>query len=162
MFAVIIFWWALFIAAFFYLLHVSPIGNWIFALGGDKVSARNAGIPTEKLTISLFMMSGFCAAFVGMSQAIVYTSAQVATGQSFIFNSIMCVVIGGVLLTGGFGSIVGIVLGTVTFAIVNQGIYFTSFDPNLGSVIIGALLLLAVMMNDTFRKMALSYSSKKK
>ena len=147
-----IFWWALFVAAFFYLLHVSPVGNWIFALGGDKVSARNAGIPTERLTISLFMLSGFCAAFVGMSQAIVYQSAQVATGQSFIFNSIMCVVIGGVLLTGGFGSVVGIVLGTITFSIVNQGIYFTSFDPNLGSVIIGALLLLAVMMNDTFRQ----------
>ena len=107
MFAVTIFWWALFVVAFFYLLHISPIGNWIFALGGDKVSARNAGIPTERLTISLFMLSGFCAAFVGMSQAIVYQSAQVATGQSFIFNSIMCVVIGGVLLTGGFGSVVG-------------------------------------------------------
>jgi simple sugar transport system permease protein len=108
------------------------------------------------------MISGFCAAFVGVSQAIVYQSAQVAGGQSFIFNSIMCVVIGGVLLTGGFGSIVGIVLGTITFAMVNQGIFFTSFDPNLGSVIIGALLLVAVLMNDTFRKMALSYSAKKK
>ena len=162
MFAVLIIWWAIIVVAFYYLLHVSPVGNWIFALGGDKVSARNAGIPTERLTISLFMMSGFCAAFVGMSQAIVYTSAQVATGQSFIFNSIMCVVIGGVLLTGGFGSVLGIVLGTITFSIVNQGIYFTSFDANLGSVIIGALLLLAVMMNDTFRQMALSYSAKKK
>jgi len=162
MFAVLIFWWALFIAGFYYLLHVSPTGNWIFALGGDKVSARNAGIPTDRLTIALFMLSGFSAAFVGMCQAIVYQSAQVATGQSFIFNSIMCVVIGGVLLTGGFGSVVGIVLGTITFAIVNQGIYFTSFDANLGSVIIGTLLLLAVMMNDTFRRMALSTSSKKK
>ena len=162
MFAVLIIWWAIIVVAFYYLLHISPVGNWIFALGGDKVSARNAGIPTERLTISLFMMSGFCAAFVGMSQAIVYTSAQVATGQSFIFNSIMCVVIGGVLLTGGFGSVLGIVLGTITFSIVNQGIYFTSFDANLGSVIIGALLLLAVMMNDTFRQLALSYSTKKK
>lgn len=162
MFAVLIFWWAAIIAAFYYLLHVSPVGNWIFALGGDKVSARNAGIPTARLTISLFMLSGVCAAFVGMSQSIVNTSAQVAGGQSFIFNSIMCVVIGGVLLTGGFGSIVGIVLGTMTFSIVNQGIFFTSFDPNLGSVIIGALLLLAVMTNDVFRQMALSYSAKKK
>ena len=162
MFAILIFWWAIIGAAFYYLLHVSPVGNWIFALGGDKVSARNAGIPTERLTIALFMMSSLCAAFVGMSQSIVYTSAQVATGQSFIFNSIMCVVIGGVLLTGGFGSIVGIVLGTITFSIVNQGIFFTRFDPNLGSVIIGILLLLAVMMNDTFRQLALSYSTKKK
>lgn len=162
MFQVTILWWVVMAVLMAYLLHVSPFGNWIYALGGDKVSARNAGIPTSRLTIALFMISGFAASFVGVSQAIVYQSAQVAGGQSFIFNSIMCVVIGGVLLTGGFGSIVGIVFGTITFAIVNQGIYFTSLDPNLGSVIIGALLLVAVLMNDTFRKMALSYSTKKK
>lgn len=162
MFQVTIFWWLGFIAFTGYLLHVSPVGNWIYALGGDRISARNAGIPTEKLTIGLFMLSGFSAAFVGVSQAMVYQSAQVAGGQSFIFNSIMCVVIGGVLLTGGFGSVLGIVLGTITFSMVNQGIYFTDFNPNLGSVIIGALLLLAVLMNDTFRQLALSYSTKKK
>jgi len=162
MFQVTIFWWLLFAAVLFFVLHLSPIGNWIFALGGDKTSARNAGIPTDKLTIGLFMLSGFSAAFVGVSQVLVYQSAQVLAGQSFIFNSIMCVVIGGVLLTGGFGSVVGIVFGTLTFAIVNQGIYFTGIDPNVGSVIIGALLLIAVLTNDTFRAMALSYVSKKK
>lgn len=161
MFQVTIFWWLLFVVAFFCLLHLSPVGNWIFALGGDKVSARNAGIPTDRLTVGLFMLSGFSAAFVGVSQVLVYQSAQVLAGQSFIFNSIMCVVIGGVLLTGGFGSVVGIVLGTITFSIVNQGIYFTGIDPNVGSVIIGALLLIAVLTNDTFRAMALSYATKK-
>lgn len=162
MYQVTIFWWIGFIAVLFFFLHKSPLGNWIFALGGDRVSARNAGIPTERLTIGLFMLSGFAAAFVGVSQAIIYQSAQVAGGQAFIFNSIMCVVIGGVLLTGGFGSITGIVFGTITFAIVNQGIYFTDFDPNLGSVIIGALLLIAVLMNDTFRQLAMSSAAKKK
>jgi len=162
MFQVTIFWWLLFVVVLFFVLHLSPIGNWIFALGGDKVSARNAGIPTDRLTIGLFMLSGFSAAFVGVSQVLVYQSAQVLAGQSFIFNSIMCVVIGGVLLTGGFGSVVGIVFGTITFAIVNQGIYFTGIDPNMGSVIIGALLLIAVLTNDSFRTLALSYVSKKK
>ncbi|OBY28533.1 ABC transporter permease [Leisingera sp. JC1] len=162
MFQITIFWWITAALIMAYLLHVSPVGNWIFALGGDRVSARNAGIPTERLTISLFMISGFCAAFVGVSQAMVYQSAQVAGGQAFIFNSIMCVVIGGVLLTGGFGSVIGIIFGTITFSMVNQGIYFTGFDPNLGSVIIGALLLIAVLTNDSFRQLALSYSTKKK
>nr|WP_269102508.1 ABC transporter permease [Mangrovicoccus ximenensis] len=161
MFQVTIFWWIAFALAIGYFLHLSPWGNWVFALGGDKVSARNAGIPTDRLSIGLFMTSGFAAAFVGVSQVIVYQSAQVAGGQSFIFNSIMCVVIGGVLLTGGAGSVLGIAIGTVTFAIVNQGIYFTNFDANLGSVIIGALLLLAVLMNDTFRKLALGATKKK-
>lgn len=161
MFNVSMFWWAGFAIIIFYLLHISPIGNWIYALGGDRDSALNAGIPTRQLTIGLYMLSGFAAAFVGILQVMTYTSAQVATGQSFIFNSIMCVVIGGVLLTGGSGSVIGIVIGTATFAIVNQGVFFSGLDPNVGSVIIGALLLTAVLSNDGFRALALRYSAKK-
>jgi simple sugar transport system permease protein len=162
MFNVSILWWAAFVAFYYYFLHISPIGNWVFALGGDRESARNAGVPTNKLTISLFMMSGLSAAFVGVAQVMTYQTAQVAGGQSFIFNSIMCVVIGGVILTGGAGSVIGIVLGTMTFAVVNQGIFFASLDPNVGSIIIGALLLAAVLSNDTFRALALSFATKKK
>jgi simple sugar transport system permease protein len=154
-------WWLLVTACYIYFVHFSRYGNWIFAMGGDKVSARNAGIPTERMTILLFVLSSTSAAFVGMYQAILYNSAQVAGGQSFIFNSIISVVVGGVLLTGGFGSVVGIFFGTITFAIVNQGIYYTDFDRNWSSLIIGVLLLLAVLMNNTFRKMALSYAPKK-
>ena len=162
MFNVSIFWWLGFVAVYYFLVHVAPIGNWVFAMGGDRESARNAGIPTDKLTIGLFMASGFGAAFVGIAQVMTYQAAQVAGGQSFIFNSIMCVVIGGVLLTGGAGSIIGIVLGTMTFAVVNQGIFFAALDPNIGSIIIGALLLAAVLSNDTFRALAMNYATKKK
>lgn len=161
-FQITIFWWIAVVLVAGYFLHYSRFGNWIFALGGDKESARNAGIPTDRLTILLFAGSSLCAAFVGMSQAILYNSAQVSAGQSFIFNSIIAVVIGGVLLTGGYGSIVGIVLGTLTFAIVNQGIFYTGFDANWASLIIGVLLLAAVLMNNTFRKMALSYAPRGK
>lgn len=155
-------WWFVVTLVYIFFVHFSRYGNWIFAMGGDKVSARNAGIPTDKMTILLFVLSSTSAAFVGMCQAILYNSAQVAGGQSFIFNSIISVVVGGVLLTGGFGSIVGIFFGTITFAIVNQGIYYTDFDRNWSSLIIGVLLLVAVLMNNTFRKMALSYAPKKK
>lgn len=162
MFQVTIFWWAGITAVFAFVLHFSPWGNWILALGGDRVAARNAGIPTDRITIMLFVTSSVSAAFVGLSQAILFNSAQVSSGSSFIFNSIISVVVGGVLLTGGYGSILGVVMGTITFAIVNQGIYFTSFDANLASLIIGVLMLLAVLLNNTFRTMALSYSPKKK
>lgn len=161
-FQVTIVWWFALTAIYVYLVHYSPWGNWIFALGGDKVSARNAGIPTDKLTIALFVVSSTSAAFVGMCQAMLFNSAQVSAGMSFIFNAIISVVVGGVLLTGGFGSVIGIFLGTITFAVVNQGIYFTTFDRNWSSLIIGVMLLLAVLMNNTFRAMALSYSPKKK
>jgi simple sugar transport system permease protein len=161
-FQVTIFWWIGAALLFGFILHFTRYGNWILAMGGDKVSARNAGIPTERMTVLLFMVSGVCATFVGLSQAILYNSAQVSAGQSYIFNAIISVVVGGVLLTGGYGSVVGIVLGTLTFAIVNQGIYFTSFDANWASLIIGVLLLVAVLMNNTFRNLALTYAPKKK
>jgi simple sugar transport system permease protein len=157
-FQVTILWWIAAALIFGFILHHSHYGNWILAMGGDKVSARNAGIPTERMTILLFMCSSVSAAFVGLSQAILYNSAQVSSGQSYIFNAIIAVVVGGVLLTGGYGSVFGIVLGTLTFAIVNQGIYYTGFDANWASLIIGILLLLAVLMNNTFRKLALAYS----
>ena len=160
-FQVTIFWWIAVAIFFGFILHYTRYGNWIFAMGGDKESARNAGIPTERMTILLFMASGVSATFVGLSQAILYNSAQVSAGQSYIFNSIIAVVVGGVLLTGGYGSVFGIVLGTLTFAIVNQGIYYTGFDANWASLIIGVLLLIAVLMNNTFRKLALSYAPAK-
>lgn len=162
MFQVSILWWLGFVAVFFYLLHINPWGNWVFALGGDKESARNAGIPTRKLTVQLYVLSSLSAAFVGVTQVITFGSAQVAAGSTFVFNAIMCVVIGGVLLTGGAGSVIGILLGTMTFSIVNQGIFFSGLDPNFGSIIIGALLLTAVLTNDTFRALALNYATAKK
>jgi simple sugar transport system permease protein len=159
---VIVLWWLLFAAIYVFFIHYSRFGNWIFAMGGDKTSARNAGIPTDRMTIILFVLSAVSAAFVGMCQALLFNSAQVGGGQSFIFNSIIAVVVGGVLLTGGFGSVIGIFFGTITFAIVNQGIYYTNFDRNWSSLIIGVLLLAAVLMNNTFRNMALTYAPKKK
>ncbi len=180
-FQVTLFWWIAAILIVGFILNFSRFGNWILAMGGDAVSARNAGIPTDRVTIALFMSSGLCAAFVGMSQAILYNSAQVAAGQSFIFNSIIAVVIGGVLLTGGYGSVVGIVLGTLTFSIVNQGIFYTGYNRILvgrpeesippgnrllletgADEISGGGVIAAVLMNNTFRTMALTYAPRTK
>ncbi|MBN8630474.1 MAG: ABC transporter permease [Rhodobacterales bacterium] len=159
---VIILWWLGLTVVFAFALHKTRLGNWIFAMGGDRVSARNAGIPTSGLTIGLFVLSAVSASFVGMCQAILFNSAQVSGGMSFIFNAIVSVVVGGVLLTGGFGSVIGIFIGTLTFAIVSQGIYFTDLDRNWSNLIIGIMLLLAVGMNESFRKLALSATRKPK
>ena len=160
-FQVTIFWWLALATVFFAVVHHSRYGNWLFAMGGDKVSARNAGIPTRQLTIILFVVSAISASFVGMCQAILFNSAQVSGGMGYIFNAIAAVVVGGVLLTGGFGSVIGVFFGTLTFAVVSQGIYFTSIDRNWSSLIIGVVLLLAVLTNNSLRKMAISYSPKK-
>ena len=159
---VIILWWIALTVVYAFVLHNTRYGNWIFALGGDKISARNAGIPTTRLTIALFILSATAASFVGMCQAILFNSAQVSGGMGYIFNVISSVVVGGVLLTGGFGSVMGIFVGTLTFAIVIQGIYFTQIDRNWSNLIIGVTLLAAMAMNEKFRNLALSYAPKKK
>lgn len=158
---VIVLWWILLVLAFGFFLHKTRYGNWIFALGGDKVSARNAGVPTVKMTIALFIMSAMAASFVGMCGAIQFNTTQVSGGMSYIFNVIASVVVGGVLLTGGFGSVTGIFIGTLTFALVNKGISFTKINPNWANLIIGTTLVLAMLLNEYFRKKALAYSPKK-
>jgi simple sugar transport system permease protein len=153
---IIILWWIGFALVLGFFLHQTRWGNWVFATGGDRVGARNAGIPVGKLTIGLFILSSCSASFVGVCQAILFNSAQVSGGMGIIFNAIVSVVVGGVLLTGGHGSVFGIFIGTLTFAVVSQGIYFTQIDRNWSNLIIGIMLLIAVGMNESFRKLALS------
>ncbi|WP_417211103.1 ABC transporter permease [Antarctobacter sp.] len=153
---VIIVWWVVIAVIFWFVVHQSRYGNWVFAMGGDRESARNLGIPVDRMTIGLFILTATSASFVGMCQAILFNSAQVSGGMNIIFNVIVSVVVGGVLLTGGFGSVIGIFFGTLTFAIVSQGIYFTDIDRNWSSLIIGAMLLIAVGLNESFRKLVLT------
>lgn len=159
---VILIWWVLFAVVFWFILHQTRYGNWIYGMGGDKESARNAGIPVDRMTILLFIMTATAASFVGMCHAILFNSAQVSGGMNDIFNIIVSVVVGGVILTGGFGSVAGVFVGTLTFAIVNKGIDFTAIDRNWSNLIIGVMLLLAVGMNENFRKLAMSFVAKKK
>lgn len=159
---VVIVWWIALAVVVWFLLHHTKYGNWIFAIGGDKVSARNAGIPVDHIKILLFIGTATAASFVGMCNAIQFNSAQVSGGMGDIFNIIVSVVVGGVLLTGGFGSILGVFIGTLTFAIVNKGIDFTTIDRNWSNLIIGIMLLVAVGMNETLRTKALSAAKKKK
>ena len=84
----LVLWWVGITAAFVFFVHLSRYGNWIFAIGGDSVSARNAGIPTGRITILLFMLSSVCASFVGMSQAILFQSVQATPQLTLIFNTI--------------------------------------------------------------------------
>ncbi|MFH8251878.1 ABC transporter permease [Microbacterium sp. B2969] len=155
-FEVAIFWAIGIAVVVAWILQMTRSGNWIFAIGGDVQSARAAGIAVPKVKIALFMSTAIGASLVGIIQTMLYNGAQTGTGQSFVFNSIVAVVVGGVLLTGGYGSVIGVVLGCLTFAIVNQGIYYTGWNSDWAQLILGVLLLVAVLMNNTFRRLALT------
>ena len=157
-----VYWWLGMIGTFVYFLHYSPWGSWVFALGGDQESARNAGIPTRRLKIGLFMLCSICTAFAGVLQVIQFNAAASQANFGMIFNTIIACVVGGVLLTGGFGTVMGVVFGALTLGIVQQGIGYTEIDRNLSYLIIGVMLLVAVLMNETFRKLATNWSTSKK
>lgn len=138
-----------------HVLAHTRFGSWVLATGGNADSARSAGVPTDRVKITLFMMTALGAAILGAIQAVKYSGGQVGQGDRFLFDSIIVAVIGGVLLQGGFGTVLGVVFGALTYGIVNIGIYYTGWNSDASKVIIGSLLLFAVLANNFQRKRAL-------
>jgi simple sugar transport system permease protein len=136
-------------------LTQTRFGNWIFATGGDVESARAKGVPTGRVTTSLFVMSGTAAALVGVIQTALYAGGNVTNGQDFVFAAPMAAVIGGVLLTGGYGSAIGVLMGSMIYGIVQLGVFYTGWDTDWAQLVLGLLLLAAVLGNNYFRRLAL-------
>jgi simple sugar transport system permease protein len=135
-------------------LSQTRFGNWIFAVGGDEESARRAGVPTRTVKVSLFVGTSCAAALVALIQVMEVGSANVLRGQLEEFEAIAAAVIGGTLLTGGYGSVVGVLLGAFIFAVIEQGIFFTGIDADWYRVALGVMLLGAVFVNHLIREYA--------
>jgi simple sugar transport system permease protein len=154
-FNISIVWWIVLAVIGFWILERTVFGNWTFATGGDAVSARNAGVRTNVVKISLFMATALAATLVGVMQTAEFGSGNVLQGSNWEFKGIIAVVIGGVLLTGGYGSIVGAVLGTLTYGIADLGIFYTGWDTDWFDAFLGGLLLVAVLANNVLRRKAM-------
>jgi simple sugar transport system permease protein len=140
-------WWLLFVALGSWILLRTRIGNWIFAAGGNQDSARAVGVPVPMVKIGLFMGVGFLAWFYGMHLLFNFSSVQSGLGIGNEFIYIIAAVVGGCLLTGGYGSAAGAAVGAFIFGMTTQGIVFAGFDPNWFYTFLGAMLLLAVLVN---------------
>jgi simple sugar transport system permease protein len=147
-------WWLLFTAIATYVLFKTRVGNWVFAVGGDQDSARAVGVPVTKVKIGLFMFVGFSAWFVGMHLLFAFNTVQSGQGIGNEFLYIIGAVIGGCLLTGGYGTAVGAAIGAFIFGMVNQGIVYAGWNPDWFKFFLGAMLLFAVIANNAFRNYA--------
>ncbi len=149
--------WALVIAALGHVvLAKTRAGNWIFASGGDANAARNAGVPVGAVKISLFMLTAFCATVFAACEVFEFGSAASDRGLLKEFEAIIAAVIGGCLLTGGYGSVVGACLGAVIFGVVQMGILFTGVPNDWFRVFLGGMLLIAVLFNNLIRRQVVS------
>jgi simple sugar transport system permease protein len=151
-FPISILWWILFVIVGYFLLNHTQIGNWIFATGASKESSMLMGIPVAQVKISLFIVTAFCAWFIAVIQVTTYGGADVLRGEQKEFIAIIAAVIGGTLLTGGYGSIIGVMIGALIFGMVKQGIIFAGVDADWFQVFMGVMLVSAVLVNGTFRK----------
>ena len=149
-----IFWWLGLAALGTYILLRTTFGNWIFGTGGAPVAARNVGVPVDRVKIILFMATAASATLLAAITVLDAGSADVLRGELREFQAIIASVIGGVLLTGGYGSVIGPLFGALIFGMVSQGIFFTGVNTDWFQVFLGVMLLIAVIVNNFIRQRA--------
>jgi simple sugar transport system permease protein len=153
-FKVKVLWWIGITIVGAWLLAKTRFGNWIYSAGGDPIAARNIGVPVARTKVMLFMMTSGTAALMGIIEALELRSMQSkeGIGQEFIF--IICAVVGGCLLTGGYGSVIGTFFGAAMLGMVQLGIVFAQWDSNWTYTFQGVILFLAVLLNTLIRNRA--------
>jgi simple sugar transport system permease protein len=147
-------WWILFVILATWILLRTHVGNWIFAVGGATASARAVGVPVNRVKIGLFMLVGFAAWFVGQHILFAFNTVQSGEGVGNEFLYIIAAVVGGNLLTGGYGSAVGASIGALIFGMTTQGIVYAGWNPDWFKFFLGAVLLLATLLNMYIRRRA--------
>jgi simple sugar transport system permease protein len=121
-------------------------------VGGDPNAAKNVGVPVRRVKVSLFMFTALCAWLFAMLQICDVGSAAADRGLQKEFEAIIAAVIGGTLLTGGYGSVVGATFGALIFGVVQIGITYTNVNSDWFRVFLGGMLLVAVLFNNQVRK----------
>ncbi|MBO0854177.1 MAG: ABC transporter permease [Nocardia sp.] len=143
-------WWLAITVLAAILATRTRFGNWIYAVGGAAASARAMGVPLARTKIVLFMGTAFAGWIVGSANLLRFASVQADQGVGLEFQYIIAAVVGGCLLTGGFGSVGGAALGALIFGMARQGIVFARWDSDWFMLFLGVMLLAAVLVNTAF------------
>jgi simple sugar transport system permease protein len=153
-FRITVLWWIGITALATWLLARTRVGNWIFGVGGDANAARNVGVPVTRVKIGLFMATSFVCALTGIMIALRLASTQAGQGVGDEFQFIIAAVVGGCVLTGGFGSAIGASLGATIIGMAFIGIQFSGWNTDWRFLFLGVILLAAVLVNNYIRKRA--------
>ncbi|WP_420612941.1 ABC transporter permease [Candidatus Spongiisocius sp.] len=134
-----------------WLLMRTKFGSWAFAVGGNKDASRQVGVPAARTKTQLFMTVSGASWLVGTLIAFRLNSVQANVGDGLEFFYIIAAVVGGNLLTGGYGSAAGAAIGALIMAMSFQGIPFAGWNSDWRFLFVGVILLLAVMVNNYVR-----------
>lgn len=147
-------WFAGFALILGIVLHLSNLGNWIFATGGQSQAAADMGIDTRRVKLFCFMLCSSLAGFAGMITTLRLRSALPSLGEGLELQAIAAAVIGGAALTGGIGSLIGMLVGTTLIRVIDNGLVMARIDANWFRFAIGALTIVAVILNTWVRARA--------
>ncbi|MGK5627699.1 ABC transporter permease [Streptomyces sp. URMC 123] len=147
-------WWLGLVALATWVLLRTRVGNWIFAVGGGEDAARAVGVPVTKTKIGLYMAVAFAAWVSGQHLLFSFNVVQSGEGVGNEFLYIIAAVIGGCLMTGGYGSAIGSAVGALIFGMTSKGIVYAQWNPDWFKFFLGAMLLLATLLNAWVRKRA--------
>ena len=146
-------WWFLLVVVSYIVLAKTQLGNWIYATGDNRESARANGVPVRQVKIGLFMFTAFCATLFAACQVFDTNTADAAKGNLKELEAIAAAVVGGTVMTGGFGSILGVIFGAVIFGLVQNSVFYISWiDGSYYRVFLGSVLLIAAFANENIRK----------
>jgi simple sugar transport system permease protein len=143
-------------AAGTWVLSRTSFGNWIFASGGDANAARNVGVPVARTKVLLFLCTAWAAAVVGIISFTQASSAVSEQGVGYEFFYIIAAVVGGCLLTGGYGSAIGAALGACIIGMAFEGVIYAGWDSSWNFAFLGVILFMAVVVNTVIYRRALS------
>ncbi len=130
-----------------WILSRTTFGNWIYAVGGDANAARNTGVPVNRTKIVLFLSTALASALVGIISFTQASSAVSEQGVGYEFYYIIAAVVGGCLLTGGYGSAIGAAIGACIIGMAFQGVIYAGWDSSWDFAFLGIVLFLAVLVN---------------
>ncbi|MGW4917504.1 ABC transporter permease [Streptomyces albidoflavus] len=147
-------WWIALVAVATWILLRTRYGNWIFAAGGDADAARAVGVPVRATKIGLYLGVALGAWISGQHLLFSFDVVQSGEGVGNELIYIIAAVIGGCLITGGYGSAIGSAIGALIFGMTSKGIVYAEWNPDWFKFFLGAMLLLATLLNHWVRKRA--------
>lgn len=127
-------------------LHKTKYGRYMYAIGNNEIAARYSGIPVDQVTVILYTTSGFLSAFAGVLFTSRVSVCRPNMGEAFLFEIVTIVLLGGVSITGGEGSVIGVVLSLFLIGLTRYGMTLINVPAPMISVVIGFLLIIAILI----------------
>ncbi|QIQ21548.1 ribose ABC transporter permease [Zophobihabitans entericus] len=135
-----------------YLLKYTRLGRYIYALGGNEAATRLSGINVDRVKITVYAISGLLCALASTIEVARLSSAQPNAGMGYEMDAIAAVVLGGTSMSGGRGKIIGTLIGALILGFLNNGLNLLGVDAYYQMIVKGAVILLAVLVDNKTSK----------